>query len=58
MKHISLLWKLILLFCGVSVSLFVILNTVGLDIMQGKMLSRTKEELYQNGTAYLSLIHI
>ena len=54
MKHVSLLWKLILLFLGVSVSLFVILNTVGLDIMQDKMLARTKEELYQDGTAYVS----
>lgn len=54
MKHISLLWKLLLLFLGVSVSFFVILNTVGLNIMQGEMLSRTKEELYQNGTVYIS----
>ena len=54
MKHISLLWKLLLLFLGISVSFFVILNTVGLNIMQSKMLSRTKEELYQNGTAYVS----
>ncbi|MBQ4536278.1 MAG: GHKL domain-containing protein [Lachnospiraceae bacterium] len=54
MKHISLLWKLLALFVGLSVSLFVILNTIGLDIMQGKMLSRTKEELYRDGTNYVS----
>lgn len=54
MKHISLLWKLLLLFVGLSVSLFVILNTAGLNLMQDKMLARTKEELYQDGTAYVS----
>ncbi len=54
MKHVSLLWKLLLLFIGLSVSLFIILNTFGLNIMQNKMLSRTKEELYQNGTVYVS----
>jgi len=54
MKHVSLLWKLLLLFLGASVSFFVILNTVGLNIMQGKMLSRTKEELYRDGTKYVS----
>ncbi len=54
MKHFSLLWKLLVLFVVVSVSLFVVLNTVGLDIMQDKMLSKTKEELYQEGTAYVS----
>jgi signal transduction histidine kinase len=54
MKHFSLLWKLLTLFAVVSVSLFVLLNTVGLDIMQEKTLTRTKEELYQDGTAYVS----
>ncbi len=54
MKHVSLLWKLLVLFLLVSLSLFVILNTMGLDIMQDKMLSRTKEELYQDGTTYVS----
>jgi len=54
MKHISLLWKLVLLFLGVSVSLFVILNSVGLDIMQEQMIARTKEELYQDGTVYVA----
>lgn len=54
MKHVSLLWKLIALFAGVSLSLFVLLNTVGLDIMQDTMLARTKEELYQDGTVYVS----
>jgi len=54
MKHFSLLWKLLVLFAVVSVSLFVMLNTVGLDIMQDRMLARTKEELYQNGTTYVS----
>ena len=54
MKHFSLLWKLLVLFAVVSVSLFVMLNTVGLDIMQDRMLTRTKEELYQDGTAYVS----
>ena len=54
MKNVSLLWKLLVLFLGVSLSLFVILNTVGLNIMQDKMLARTKEEIYQNGTEYVS----
>ncbi len=54
MKHIPLLWKLVFLFLGVSVSLFIILNTVGLNIMQERMLSRTKQELYQDGTDYVS----
>lgn len=54
MKHVSLLWKLLLLFVGLSVSLFILLNTVGLDIMQDKMLARTKEELYRDGTEYVS----
>lgn len=54
MKHVSLLWKLLVLFLGLSVSLFIILNTFGLDLMQNKMLARTKEELYQDGTAYVS----
>ncbi|MBQ7863385.1 MAG: HAMP domain-containing protein [Lachnospiraceae bacterium] len=54
MKHFSLLWKLLILFAVVSVSLFVLLNTAGLNIMQDKTLTRTKEELYQDGTAYVS----
>ena len=54
MKHFSLLWKLLVLFAVVSVSLFVVLNTVGLDIMQDRTITRTKEELYQKGTAYVS----
>lgn len=54
MKHVSLLWKLLALFGVLSVSLFVILNTAGLNIMQKKMLSKTKEELYRNGTKYVS----
>lgn len=54
MKHFSLLWKLLVLFIVVSVSLFVVLNTIGLDIMQDRMLTRTKEELYQEGTEYVS----
>ena len=54
MKHFSLLWKLLVLFAVVSVSLFVVLNTIGLDIMQDRMLTRTKEELYQEGTEYVS----
>lgn len=54
MKHVSLLWKLLALFIGLSVTLFILLNTVGLDIMQDKMLARTKEELYQDGTKYVS----
>ena len=54
MKHNSLLWKLLALFLAVSVSFFVILNTLGLSIMQSKMLNRTKNELYQYGTDYVS----
>lgn len=54
MKHVSLLWKLVVLFAGVSLSLFILLNTIGLDFMQDKMLTRTKEELYQDGTVYVS----
>ena len=54
MKHVSLLWKLLALFIGVSVSLFIVVNTVGLYLMQDKMLARTKEELYQDGTLYVS----
>ncbi|MBP3569571.1 MAG: HAMP domain-containing protein [Lachnospiraceae bacterium] len=54
MKHVSLLWKLMALFLGLSLSLFVIFNTIGLDLMQDKMLARTKEELYQDGTYYVS----
>ncbi|MBQ6696922.1 MAG: HAMP domain-containing protein [Lachnospiraceae bacterium] len=54
MKHVSLLWKLVALFLGLSLSLFVIFNTIGLDLMQDKMLARTKEELYQDGTYYVS----
>ena len=42
------------LFALESVALFVVLNTIGLNIMQNKMLTRTKEELYQNGTEYVS----
>jgi len=54
MKHVSLLWKLLFLFLGLSVSLFVVLNTVGLNIMQKRMLAKTKEELYRNGTVYVA----
>ncbi len=54
MKHMSLLWKLLALFAGISIALFVILNTVGLHRMQDKMLTRTKETLYQDGTVYVS----
>ena len=54
MKHVSLKWKLLALFMGVSVSLFILLNTVGLGIMQDKTLGRTKEKLYQNGVDYVS----
>ena len=54
MKHFSLRWKLLFLFAVVSVALFVVLNTIGLNIMQNKMLTRIKEELYQSGTEYVS----
>jgi len=54
MKHNSLLWKLLALFLAVSVSLFVILNTIGLSIMQNRMMDRTKNEIYQYGTGYVS----
>ena len=54
MKHFSLKWKFLFLFTVVSVVLFIVLNTIGLNIMQNKMLIRTKEELYQEGTAYVS----
>ena len=54
MKHFSLLWKLLLLFLVVSVSLFIALNTIGLNLMQDKMLNRTKEELYHDGTVYVA----
>ena len=54
MKHVSLLWKLLGLMLGVSVALFVALNTIGLNVMQNKMLTRTKQELYQTGTEYVS----
>lgn len=54
MKHNSLLWKLLALFLGVSVSFFIILNTVGLSIMQSGMVRRTKNDLYQYGTRYVS----
>lgn len=54
MKHVSLLWKLLVLFAGLSVALFVVMNTVGLNLMQDSMLKRTKEKLYQDGTAYVS----
>ena len=54
MKHVSLLWKLLLIFLGVSVSMFIIMNTLGLNIMQGKILDRTKEKLYRDGTNYVS----
>ena len=54
MKHFSLRWKLLFLFAVVSVALFVVLNTIGLNIMQNRTLIRTKEELYQNGTKYVS----
>ncbi len=54
MKHVSLLWKLLFLFLGVSISMFIIMNTVGLNMMQGRMLDRTKEELYRDGTSYVS----
>lgn len=54
MKHVSLLWKLLVLFAGVSVALFVAMNTVGLNLMQDSMLKRTKEKLYQDGTVYVS----
>lgn len=54
MKHVSLLWKLLALCLGVSLSLFIILNTIGLNLMRDEMLARTKEELYQDGTFYVS----
>ena len=54
MKHFSLKRKLLILFAAESVALFLVLNTIGLDIMQNKMLTRTKEELYQIGTEYVS----
>ena len=54
MKQVSLLWKLLGLMFGVSLALFVALNTIGLNVMQNKMLDRTKQELYHNGTEYVS----
>ena len=54
MKHFSMLWKLLLLFLGVSLSLFIMLNTLGVKFMQNKLLERTKNELYQDATEYVS----
>lgn len=54
MKHFSLRWKFLFLFALVSVVLFVVLNTIGLNSMQKEILTRTKEELYQTGTEYVS----
>lgn len=54
MKHISLWWKLLILFVGVSLLFFVLLNTAGLNVMRDEMLSKAKEELYRDGTLYVS----
>ena len=44
MKHFSLRWKLLFLFAVVSVVLFVVLNTVGLNIMENKILTHKNIE--------------
>ena len=54
MKHISLFFKLLMLLLGVAFSLFVLLNTMGVRMMQEKMLEKAKGELYQTANTYVS----
>ena len=54
MKRMSLLVKLLLLFLVVSVSFFILLNTVGVDRMTESVEERKREELYQDATMYVS----
>ena len=54
MKHFSMLWKLLALFIGVSLAMFILLNTAGVNLMQKKLLDRTKKELYEDATEYVS----
>ena len=54
MKRFSLFTKLILLFLLASVSMFILLNTLGVRIMQDSMKDKAKEDLYEKATEYVS----
>lgn len=54
MKRFSLFAKLSLLYVAVVVSFFVLLNSIGVSIMQDKLLERTKAELYETATEFVS----
>jgi len=54
MKRFSLFSKFLLLYLVAALSMFILLNTAGVNLMQKRMLERTKEELYQDATMYVS----
>ncbi len=54
MKHFSLFTKLLLVFLVAGVSMFILLNTVGVQLMKEQMLEKTKEDLYDMATEYVS----
>ena len=54
MKHFSLFAKLLLVFSVAGVSMFILLNTVGVQLMKERMLEKTKEDLYDLATEYVS----
>ena len=54
MKRFSLFSKFLLLYLVAAMSMFILLNTAGVNLMQKRMLERTKEELYQDATMYVS----
>lgn len=54
MKRFSLFTKLLLVFFVAAVSMFILLNTVGVQLMRDRMLEKTKEDLYDMATEYVS----
>lgn len=54
MKRFSLFAKLLLVFFVAGVSMFVLLNTVGVQLMKDRMIEKTKEDLYDMATEYVS----
>ena len=54
MKRFSLFTKLLLVFLVAAVSMFVLLNTVGVQLMKNRMMEKTKQDLYGMATEYVS----
>lgn len=54
MKRASLLIKLVLLFAIVSLSMFILLNTIGVRTMQDRLIADKKAELYEDANMLVS----